>query len=64
MLLLMTPRVVLLSVCIRVGGCGCPVSSRNLECAEFGFGRGRHDCFDELGNVEYSAVVCRVLGVG
>ena len=35
------------------------------ECAEFGFGRRGHDCFDDLGDSEYSAVVggiCIVFG--
>ncbi len=32
MLLLTTPRAVLLLVCIGVGGCGCPISSRSWRC--------------------------------
>ncbi len=35
----------------------------DVERAEFGFGRQRHHSFDELGNVEYSAIVCGVLCV-
>ena len=36
----------------------------DVERAEFGFGCRRHYSFDELGNVEYSAIVCGVLCVG
>ncbi len=72
MLLLMTPSVVLLLVCIGVGGCLCPIflmledglAGVDIQCTKIGFGGGGHDGLDELGDVEDRAIVFGVGGVG